>query len=300
MTVLFKVNNFELTTVQFLGKPTQQLEDLVINEYADFMLTPPSTQFDKIKKYFIENTLNQFFNDLDSSVNNIENNISNYNFSITDDILDIIYKIFFPKNAENISDFELERLKNEAARNYYSYFLLITQKQNLNQRIKFTVDYLTKKSKSDDPFLYIGSSYGEVPKQTSKYNNEHYNYNVYVDLRKSQTELVNLAIVKLKIEEDFVSYKLNSLVAFLHDFGIITQEYYNKYIYGTNDDRLITLAKFGLSINLVLKLQKDNKISHLDFDNNGNLKVINKDLFYHYLENQPLLFQFEIKKKYIN
>lgn len=59
----------------------------------------------------------------------------------------------------------------------------------------------------------------------------YYNDKVYVQLNKPESTLVNIAIVKLKIEEDFIGYKLNPLIVFLYEFAIIPQDYYFDYIY---------------------------------------------------------------------
>jgi hypothetical protein len=301
------LEKYDIEDVKFSGtkdrqkeaKEKQKIEDYKINDHSDFMLTTPNTLFDRIKKYFVENSLYKFFSDLDYTIKQIELNINNYQFSEEDSLLDILHEIFFIQTTDYISDFELERLKNPSARKYYNYFLLVTQKQHLNERINSTVKYLEDKSKTDDPYLYIGSSYGEIPRQSEKYNNNHFTYNVYVDLRKPKAKLVNLAIIKLKIEEDFVSYKLNSLIVFLHDFGIISNEYYFEYIYGTTDEDIISLVRFGLSVSIITKLKNDNKLFHLGFDTNGNLKVNHPHQFNQYLENQPELFKFEIGK-YLN
>ncbi|TWP28070.1 DEAD/DEAH box helicase [Apibacter muscae] len=302
------LENYNIEDIKFNGKKDtlieikekHKIEDSKINDYTDFMLAVPNTALDKIKKYFIENSLYKFFSDLDSLINQIEINIKNYSFKEDDILLDILYKIFFYNTEDYICDFELERLKNKSARKFYNYFLLVTQKQHLNERINSTVKYLERKSITDDPYLYIGSSYGEIPRLTEKYNNNHFNYNVYIDLRKKpKEELVNLAIVKLKIEEDFVNYKLISLIVFLRDFKIIPEKYYFNYIYGTTDEKVISLVRFGINISIINKLKNDDKLFYLDFDIYGNLKIKDKDKFNQYLKKQPELFKFEINK-YIN
>ncbi|AFR36148.1 DEAD/DEAH box helicase [Riemerella anatipestifer] len=307
------LEKYDIENIKFNGtkerqreaKEKQKIEDSKINENSDFMLMAPNTLFDKIKKYFVENSLYKFFSDLDAIIKQVELNINNYHFSKEntlskeDTLLDILYKIFFIETTDYISDFELERLKNPSAREYYNHFLLITQKQHLNERINSTVRYLKDKARTDDPYLYIGTGYGELSRQTQKYNNNHYSKQVYVDLRKTEQELVNLAIVKLKIEEDFISYKLNSLIVFLHDFGIISDKQYFEYIYGTTDENVISLVRFGLSVSIITKLKNDNKLFHLGFDTFGNLKINRPNQFNQYLENQSELFKFEISK-YLN
>ncbi|WP_415799856.1 hypothetical protein, partial [Flavobacterium cucumis] len=187
------------------------------------------------------------------------------------------------------------------------YYIEVTQKQHLSQRINSLLIHFSNKIKDKDPFLYIGTAYGDAtsieagkPSRYEELNNNYKDWKkVYVNLETTEQSLVNLAIVKLKIEEDFVSYQLTLLMAFLYDFNIISKDYYYKYIYGTTDERLINLVRFGLSVSVINKLEIDNQIDNLGLDRNGNLKAKDKIKFENYLNLQSELFQFEIRK-YLN
>ena len=301
------IENYNINDLEFSGTKEQKqerkdkhhIEDISLIEYSKFILETPTNLDFEIKKHIIENSINVFYKDLDLAIEKIIENILKFKFNATYKIVDIVNDIFVVNNEDNIKDYELERLKNIKARNYYNNFLEITQKLHLNERINDTLNYFLKKAKTDDPNLYIGSSYGDLSRTSEKYKNEHYNGKVYVNLRKPENILANIAIVKLKIEEDFISFKLNSLIVFLYEFDIIPEDYYFNYIYGTNDLNLIKFVRFGLSINVISKLKKDNQINNLELDRNGNLFVKNKDAFDLYLNSQQELFQFEIKK-YLN
>jgi len=301
------IENYDINDLEFSGTKEQKeerknkhiIEDNRLIEYSEFILETPTNLDFEIKKHIIENSINVFYKDLDLAIEKIIDNILNFEFDYNYKIVDIVNDIFVVNNEDNIIDYELERLKNIKARNYYNNFLETTQKLHLNERINDTLNYFLKKAQTDDPNLYIGSSYGDLSRTSEKYKNEHYSGKVYIDLRKPENILVNIAIVKLKIEEDFISFKLNSLIVFLYEFDIIPEDYYFNYIYGTNDLSIIKLVRFGLSVNVITKLKKDNQIDNLDLDKNGNLFVKNKDVFSLYLNSQQELFQFEIKK-YLN
>lgn len=98
----------------------------------------------------------------------------------------------------------------------------------------------------------------------------------------------------MKIEEDFVSFKLNKLINFLYDFGLITKSEYNLNTYGTDNEELINLTKIGLNVNIISKLKEDNQYENIKFTNIGNLEVNNQ--FKEYLNNQSELFKFEVNK----
>ncbi|MES2588662.1 MAG: DEAD/DEAH box helicase [Bacteroidota bacterium] len=301
------IENYNIDDLKFSGSKEQReirknkqiIEDESLLEYSQFVLETQINLDFEIRKHIIENSINAFYKNLDLAIEKIIGNILEFKFENDYKIIDIVHDIFVINNENNIKDFELERLKNIKARNYYNNFLEITQKLHLNERINDTLKYFIKKAKTDDPLLYIGTSYGDTSRKSEQYQNEHYNGNVYVDLKKSENILANIAIVKLKIEEDFISFKINSLIVFLYEFKIIPEEYYFNYIYGTNDLNIIKLVRFGLSVNVITKLNNDNQIDNLKLDSNGNLFVKNKDTFNSYLNKQPELFQFEIKK-YLN
>ncbi|KFF21044.1 DEAD/DEAH box helicase [Chryseobacterium sp. JM1] len=303
--------NYDIENLQFSGenkvekKEKQKLDDKKLNDFSDFILEEPKNKFEKIKRYCIENSITNYYKDINLGIDIISENIETYKFNTEDKIVDIIFNIFIKNQAENIADFEIARLNEEKARNYYNNYIYVTQHLHLNQRIISTKDYFEKKSKTDDPYLYIGVSYGELTSEesgrVSVYNDDkkRYQQKVYVNLSVENVDLINLAIVKLKIEEDFVGYKLTQLISFLNDFKIITNNYYLKIIYGTTDETTINLVRFGLSISCVSELIKDDQISNLLLDRNGNLSTKNSNKFEKYLLSKPELFKFEIKK-YLN
>ncbi|MCV2486505.1 DEAD/DEAH box helicase [Flavobacterium sp. SH_e] len=301
------IQNYNIDDLSFSGNKQEKLErkikhsiiDQEILKYSEFVLEDPTNLDFEIKKNFIENSINMIFHDLDKAINTVIQNISSYNFAVSDKIVDIVFKIFIENNENNISDFVVERLRNEKARNYYNNYLEVMQKMHLNERITNTLKYFKQKAKSEDSSLYIGESYGDMISPYKTYNNKHYNGKVYIDLNISEDKLVNIAIVKLKMEEDFISFKLNSLIVFLYEFEIIPEDYYFNYIYGTNDMEVIKLARFGLSVNIITKLQSDNQIENIEIDNNGNLRVKNIRDFNNYLQKQQELFRFEIQR-YLN
>lgn len=176
---------------------------------------------------------------------------------------------------------------------------------HLNQRIISTKEYFDKKAKTEDPYLFIGTSYGQLTSKEagkrSKYDEdaEKYDSEVYIDLSDPKVDLINIAIVKLKIEEDFIGYKITQLISFLHDFKIIPNDYYLKITYGTTNNSIIDLVRFGLSVSTISELKKDNQISNIGLDNNGNLKAKNISVFKEYLSSKSELFKFEIEK-YLN
>ena len=145
------------------------------------------------------------------------------------------------------------------------------QKFQLKDRIKNQFEYFKSiQYNNEKNEFYIGKSYGEFAKITDDYKN---NFNkVYVKLEtKSDKELLNLAIVKIKIEDDFINYKINGFLQAMLKLKLITEEEYNEIIYGTNDVQKLNLMKKGLTYSLINRFEKDKQLSNLSFDQYNNI-----------------------------
>jgi hypothetical protein len=215
-------------------------------------------------------------------------------------LLDKIFKIFiedFQNEDKFIIDFEFFRLKQEVARNFYEVYIE-NRKFSLKQNVNKLYKYLKNRKESEDKkhhIYYIGETYGELPYKSETYFKDIHNKNVAIDLtKKDDKELINYAIVKLKIEDDFISFKLNKFIVFLYDYDLISDDVYNKYIYGTTDKKVISFSKFGLNISLITKLEKDNQIINLSFDSSNNLRA--NQLFRLYLQKLSDFKRFEIER----
>ena len=64
---------------------------------------------------------------------------------------------------------------------------------------------------------------------------------------KNRTQVVNLAIVRIKEEQDFIDNTLIKYVEVLHDLDLIEDGFYAQIKYGTDDERTICLIKNGTS-----------------------------------------------------
>ncbi len=120
-------------------------------------------------------------------------------------------------------------------------------------------------------------------------------HNVYIDLsRKSSRQLANIAIVKQKMEEDFVSFKLRMFFQLMLDYSILSEDEYYEILYGTTDRKKIYLVKTGLTINLINRLEKDDQLKNITFDDNGNL--VTNDSFEDYLKGADDFYRFELSR----
>ena len=190
-----------------------------------------------------------------------------------------------------IQDEEFARLKNDQAIAYYKMHF-DNRKKSLKENIASEVHFFEKRSKEPDSLLYIGESYGEVPYPG---NNSRAGRKVYIDLStKTKPEMVNIAISKLKIEEDFVNFKLHMFFQLMHDYNLLSTQEYNCIIYGTDDPKKLRLVKMGLTINIINRLEEDGQLDNLVIDPNNNV-CANLD-FVAYKESVDDFFRFELEK----
>lgn len=208
---------------------------------------------------------------------------------IETNIIGNISKIFIIGLDRYIIDKEFLRLKNNDAVNYYENFIKIAKKRSIKENIDNIVSHFNVRKNSKNSRMYVGESYGEI-----KYNEESQKA-VYVDLKqKNEIELVNLAIVKLKLENDFISYKLIKFFQLLFDYKILSEDYYHTLVYGTSDKKKINLLKQGLSINIINKLEADNQLDNIWINSNNLIEGNNK--FEKYKETLDDFLKFEIDK----
>ena len=299
----YNIDDLNFTKTDYLTKEQvkerRREKDQKLKDNTSFLIDNRNSQAleTRIKKYFIENSFEEIYDNLDTVISQI---VLNFQYFIEQEWeeLNLIQKvtaIFLSNLNDRIIDYEVERLKNTAAQNFYNYYLTTSQKQSLKQNIVSTFKFLKAKANTIDPFIFIGKSYGEEIRNTNAYNSQIYKDTVYVNLHgKSDEILINLSIIKVKIEEDFVSYKLNKLIVFLFDFEIISEDEYLTHVYGTTNRAIIKLVRLGLNTSIVNKLNEDEQISNLSLNEFGNLSANN--LFNHYLELQNDFFQFEVRK----
>ncbi|WP_333593875.1 hypothetical protein, partial [Anaerospora hongkongensis] len=184
---------------------------------------------------------------------------------------DKIYYLFIEGLIEFIIDKEVYRLNALEARNYYKMHIENTKRNSLKQNIIEMFKYFKHRIITGIPHFYIGDTYGEI---SSVYEFNFSAQNVYIDLsKKNDAELINLAIVKLKMEDDFIAYKINKFIITMHDWGIVSDKEYNLFVYGTSDNEKIRLIKMGLTLNLISRLEIDNQLTNIYLDSMNNLKA---------------------------
>ena len=145
----------------------------------------------------------------------------------------------------------LKRLEHEEARNFYSMmFEWRVKNKSYAEMISLFVGYWYQLYKKDrNVMVYVGK-WGDIKRPGSNVAR----YTKFVG--KNRTQVVNLAIVRIKEEQDFIDNTLIKYVEVLHDLDLIEDRFYAQIKYGTDDERTICLIKNGLSLSSAMLLIK--------------------------------------------
>ena len=206
-------------------------------------------------------------------------------------LLEMLRFIFIQDLEHLIDDHEFLRLRNDHTIAYYDKYLSKYAQKSLKERISLFARYLRSIRLKTTGRMYIGKSFGEIDKDGNKTSNELY----YIDLKnKSYEDLINIAVIKIKLEEDFISFKLHKFFQLMFDYGLISSEQYNMLVYGTNDSFKLMLAQQGLSLSVINKIINDGQQNNIYVDPYKNLRYTSD--FETYMEAQDDFFKFTLSK----
>jgi len=204
-----------------------------------------------IAKHCFKNNINEF--DIHkyepTLIENLKESRSDQKINDAKTLLETIGNIFL-ENIEHDGNDEFVRLKNQAARNFYSLVLSwkmrgASFKEMIAAVLRHWEERLENAKYDQDYKIYVGHSWGEV-----KRSDEEFVYS-YIDLReKTRAQKVNVAIVRIKEEQDFVEYNLMKYIEVLNDLEMLDENFYEQIKYGSSDKKTICLLKNGISMEL--------------------------------------------------
>ena len=262
-------------------------------EKEDFLINSDDEGPNRVKKILLESEVLSIYDNKNEAIELLKNRINYvqlHNDWDSAHVIDKVYLFFIDGLESRISNPKILRLKHEKARSFYKMFTDNLHRLTLKEHISANISYFQAiKNKPEGRLFFIGDSYGEFSRDGSNGNN------LYLDLStKTRKEMANIALVKIKIESDFVSYDLNDYVNVLFDLGLINESEYDLYIYGTDNKSNSEFVKLGISGSLINKLDKDGQIANLNINEFGIVEC--KPDFFDYLSKQDDLIQFEISK----
>jgi cellulose biosynthesis protein BcsQ len=256
------LENTKITTenVKKLETSEEFIENYEPGTIKDYNLRTVST--DVGKSCFINN-ISEF--DIFESEKRIDEQITKYKnknriISDTTELFDILYDLFF----SGIEDDNIRRFEHSETRNFYKMFLdwRITN-ASLNYMINSFMKYWKGLSTDTykEKYVYVGSRWGDQIRDGF--------LELWTDIsKKTDAELINLAIVRIKEEQDFLDNTVIKYIEVLHDLEMLDEDLYLEIKYGTCDKRIIVCVKNGVSFSLAkLLVQKYFQFIFIDLDN---------------------------------
>nr|WP_243423080.1 DEAD/DEAH box helicase [Vibrio cholerae] len=267
-----------------------------VKKVEDFLIISEMDENNRIKRIILESDIISFYSNHEETINKLSikagkiNQHPQWNES---HIIDKVYLFFIQDMETQIIKMDFLRLQHNKARDFYKKFTSDLHRLSLKEHISDTIGYFQSiKHMPQGRAFYIGDSYGEFGKVNV---DGRIGKHVYIDLlSKSNKELANIALVKIKIESDFISYTLNNFINVMYDLEIISNEEYELYIYGTTNKSNSEFVKLGISGSLINKLDRDKQIINLSINENGLVEF--NDAFSKYIKTQDDLIKFEISK----
>lgn len=272
----------------------QKKKDYEIIFVEDFILNEFSEQTDRVAKILLKNNIHNYIDyDGNDYVNNVIERLKNFDIK-GKEIIEIVYEIFLKDIKYKINNDLLYYIANYPnIRDYYTRFIYETKQNTLNKYIAKNLARIKSGIGITNNLMYVGKSFGEVNKD-GIISGKYYD-NKWVDIsQKTDKQIINIILIKYKIDNDFVSYDLNNFINALYDLEVLDESQYNRITYGTENVKVIELKRLGLSINLINRLIEDNALDLFIFDENNNLILTNE--LEEYIIKLNDLEQFEINK----
>ena len=213
----------------------------------------------------------------------------NLKISDSNTLLEAINELFIQHLPDNGTE-SLKRLENKEARNFYSMmFEWRVKNKSYTEMISLFVGYWHKLyEKNRNVMVYVGK-WGDIKRPGSNVTR----YTKFVG--KNRTQVVNLAIVRIKEEQDFIDNTLIKYVEVLHDIDLIEDGFYTQIKFGTDDERVICLIKNGLSLSSAMLLMKKYG-DHLQIDVPASTVVYGENLIAEMMkaeENQIQIYEIQ-------
>lgn len=231
----------------------------------------------KIGQLCFENNINIF--DIFEMEEKIDKELKNINKAQSiDTVFNTIDYLFFSKINDNQGDYNnLKRLREHEAQNFYK-MLINWRIMGFTMKVMIgeVVGYWNALREEQSRTVYVG-------KWGDKTRGGHREY--WTDItEKDEYEKVNLAIVRLKEEYDFIDNEIVKYIEILYSLELIEESLYLKIKYGTGDKVKIALLNCGIS-NILSKLLQEKYSNMFKADIDNSTVIFSENLVSEMLKN---------------
>ena len=257
----------------------KKAEDILYNiSHCDIITDNNSNKAKtKVGQLCFENNINIF--DIFEIEEQIDKELENINkVQSMDTVFNAIDYLFFSKINDNQGEYNnLKRLREHEAQNFYK--MLINWRImgfTMKVMIDEVVGYWNTLREEQSRIVYVG-------KWGDKIRGGHREY--WTDItEKNKYEKVNLAIVRLKEEYDFIDNEIVKYIEILYSLELIEESLYLKIKYGTDDKAKISLLNCGIS-SILSKLLQEKYSDMFEVDIDKSIVKFSKNLVSEMLKN---------------
>lgn len=162
-------------------------------------------------------------------------------------LLKTIRVMFISYVDKNEKSRNITRLKNDSALNFYNMFIGWKIKQEsykvmINSFIRYWERIIEK---GTDTLVYVdrwGDTIRENPNMVGTAFRK-----LWTDIKlRTPVERINLAIVRIKEEQDFIENNLMKFIEVINDLELLDETLYYQLKYGTTNMKVVTLIKNGI------------------------------------------------------
>ena len=212
------------------------------------------------------------------------------NINDTSIIFSIIKDVFLVFTKNDNKNENIQRLLKPESQTFYKMFLDWRIKNaSYSEMIASFLRYWQKiENEGKESLVYVGRKWGEVKRDGI--------LNLWIDLKKKTSkQRVNLAIVRIKEEQDFLENNFIKFIETINDLDFLEPDFYLKIKYCTSDKIKIFLINNGISLSLS-NLLVDKYRNFLDINVDSNSLIINHDLINKMVgNNESEILLFEVK-----
>ncbi|MEP4888944.1 MAG: hypothetical protein ABJV04_02875 [Aliiglaciecola sp.] len=216
----------------------ENLENGIVDDYKSRYVST------LIGKLLIANSVTEInIFDNEGEISEFIDNIAENSISSSNQLIGIIYDAFISYIDDSLVESPLIRLRNKEAQMFYSMLLdWKIENKPFKLMIRLFINYWDDLFKRMPDFqIYVGKWGDET-----KHSGGHRAHYTRVG-NKTRAEKVNLAIVRIKEEEDFLEHELLRFIEILNDLNKLDVEFYKMVKYGSTNEQIIKLIKIGFS-----------------------------------------------------
>lgn len=175
----------------------------------------------------------------------------------TNVLFGVLNRMFFSMISD---DNNIKRFANEETRRFYKMFLdWRISNTSFNQMISSFMRYWKSliKDNGKDKLVFVGR-WGDAVRDGVM--------PLWTDIsKKTEEQLINLAIVRIKEEQDFLDNVLLKYIEVLNDLELLEESFYLRIKYGTDDKKIITCTRNGISLSLAKQIV-ENYMDYVEID----------------------------------